>query len=66
MCQKLRSSCRRQLNLSLCSLDDLSEAFNNGLELTQITGINNSGEITGFYSGANGVFHGFVSTHHRG
>jgi len=40
-------------------LDDPAEAFNNGVEVTQITGINNSGEITGFYSDANGVFHGF-------
>jgi uncharacterized membrane protein len=43
-------------------LDDPSEAFNNGVEVTQITGINNSGEITGFYSDANGVFHSFVAT----
>jgi uncharacterized membrane protein len=43
-------------------LDDPSEAFNNGVEVTQITGITNSGEITGFYSDANGVFHGFVAT----
>src|SRR5271165_3283780 len=44
-------------------LDDPSAAFNNaGVEVTQITGINNSGEITGFYSDANGVFHGFVAT----
>jgi hypothetical protein len=42
-------------------LDDPSEAFNNGVEVTQITGINDSGEITGFYSDANGVFHGFVA-----
>jgi probable HAF family extracellular repeat protein len=42
-------------------LDDPSEAFNNGVEVTQITGITNSGEITGFYSDANGVFHGFVA-----
>jgi hypothetical protein len=42
-------------------LDDPSEAFDNGVEVTQITGINNSGEITGFYSDANGVFHGFVA-----
>jgi uncharacterized membrane protein len=45
-------------------LDDPSEAFNNGVEVTQITGITNSGEITGFYSDANGVFHGFVATTH--
>jgi hypothetical protein len=31
------------------------------VEVTQITGINNSGEITGFYSDANGAFHGFVA-----
>ncbi|MGO9466038.1 MAG: hypothetical protein ACLQIB_12500 [Isosphaeraceae bacterium] len=42
-------------------LDDPSEAFCNGVEVTQITGITNSGEITGFYSDANGVFHGFVA-----
>jgi uncharacterized membrane protein len=42
-------------------LDDPSEAFSNGVEVTQITGITNSGEITGFYSDANGVFHGFVA-----
>ncbi|MDR3632984.1 MAG: hypothetical protein P4L84_04055 [Isosphaeraceae bacterium] len=46
-------------------LDDPSEAFNNGVEVTQITGITNSGEITGFYSDANGVFHGFVATPSR-
>jgi hypothetical protein len=45
-------------------LDDPNEAFNNGVEITQITGITNSGEITGFYSDANGVFHGFVATTH--
>ena len=42
-------------------LDDPSEAFNNGVEVTQITGINNAGGITGFYSDAAGVFHGFVA-----
>jgi hypothetical protein len=42
-------------------LDDPSAAFSNGVEVTQITGINNNGEITGFYSDANGVFHGFVA-----
>jgi hypothetical protein len=46
-------------------LDDPSEAFNNGVEVTQITGISNSGEITGFYSDANGVFHGFVAVPNR-
>jgi hypothetical protein len=43
-------------------LDDPSEAFDNGVEVTQITGITNSGEITGFYSDADGVFHGFEAT----
>jgi PEP-CTERM motif len=43
-------------------LDDPDAAFSGGVEVTQITGINNSGEITGFYSDANGVFHGFVAT----
>jgi hypothetical protein len=43
-------------------LDDPSEAFHNGVEVTQITGINDFGEITGFYSDANGVFHSFVAT----
>jgi uncharacterized membrane protein len=47
-------------------LDDPSEAFNNGVEVTQITGITNSGEITGFYSDANGVFHAFVANPHKG
>ncbi len=42
-------------------LDDPSAAFNNGVEATQITGITNSGEISGFYSDAAGVFHGFVA-----
>jgi len=42
-------------------LDDPAEAFNNGVEVTQITGINDSGEIAGFYSDANGVFHGFFA-----
>jgi hypothetical protein len=46
-------------------VDDPSEAFSSGVEVTQITGITNSGEITGFYSDANGVFHGFVATPHR-
>ena len=47
-------------------LDDPREAFNDGVEVTQITGITNSGEITGFYSDANGVFHGFVATVAKG
>jgi hypothetical protein len=43
-------------------LDDPFEQFNSGVEVTQITGITNSGEITGFYSDANGVFHGFEAS----
>jgi hypothetical protein len=43
-------------------LDDPSEGFNNGVEVTQITGINNANEITGFYTDVNGVAHGFVAT----
>jgi hypothetical protein len=42
-------------------LDDPSEQFDNGVEVTQITGINDSGEIAGFYSDAGGVFHGFTA-----
>lgn len=42
-------------------LDDPSEGFDNGVEVTQITGINNLGQITGFYSDSSGVFHGFVA-----
>jgi hypothetical protein len=47
-------------------LDDPNEAFNNGVEVTQITGITNSGEITGFYTDANGVAHGFDATLAKG
>ncbi len=43
-------------------LDDPNAGFSDGVQVTQITGISNSGEITGFYSDANGVFHGFVAT----
>lgn len=42
-------------------VDDPSEKFNGGVEVTQITGINDSGELTGFYSDANGVFHAFTA-----
>ena len=47
-------------------LDDPKAAFSNGVEVTQITGITNSGEITGFYSDASGVFHGFVAAVAKG
>ena len=43
-------------------LDDPDAAFSNGVEVTQITGINNQGEITGFYTDAGGLAHGFVAT----
>lgn len=42
-------------------LDDPSEQFDNGAEVTQLTGIDNSGEITGCYSDGSGTFHGFVA-----
>jgi len=42
-------------------LDDPDAALVGGVEVTQITGITNSGEITGFYTDATGM-HGFVAT----
>ena len=42
-------------------LDDPAEAFNNGVEVTQITGISDSGELSGFYSDANAAFHSFTA-----
>jgi hypothetical protein len=42
-------------------LDDPSAQFDNGVEVTQITGINNVGEIAGFYSDAGGIAHSFVA-----
>jgi PEP-CTERM motif len=42
-------------------LDDPAAMFHNGVEITQITGIGNSGEIGGFYTDANGTFHSFVA-----
>lgn len=36
--------------------------FDKGVEVTQITGITNSGEITGFYTDASGIQHGFFAT----
>jgi hypothetical protein len=44
-------------------LDDLYEpnaVTLNGTTITQHTGITNSGEITGFYVGADGLQHGFI------
>ena len=43
-------------------LDDPSQALINGVSITQITGISNSGEITGFYVGADGLQHGFFAS----
>ena len=43
-------------------LDDPAAQFQNGVEVTQITGITNSGEIAGFYTDANGIAHSFVAT----
>src|SRR5262249_2259998 len=42
-------------------LDDPNAAPFEGKSITQITGITNSGEITGFYIDANGVQHGFFA-----
>src|SRR5579864_9348 len=42
-------------------MDDPAEGFNNGVEVTQITGISDSGELSGFYSDANGTFHSFTA-----
>jgi hypothetical protein len=42
-------------------LDDPAMQFDNGVEVTQITGINNLGDIVGFYSDAAGIFHGFIA-----
>ena len=43
-------------------LDAPFEQFNaGGVEVTQITGITNSGELTGFYTDANGLQHGFYA-----
>ena len=43
-------------------LSDPNAADIGGVSITQITGINNSGEITGFYIGADGISHGFYAT----
>ena len=43
-------------------LDDPNAGTNNGLEITQITGINDSNEIVGFYVDGNGVQRGFYAT----
>lgn len=43
-------------------LDDPSEGAINGMQITQITGINDANEITGFYVDANGTPRGFYAT----
>lgn len=42
-------------------LDDPAEGFSNGVEVTQITGISDSGELAGFYTDANGAAHSFIA-----
>jgi hypothetical protein len=43
-------------------VDDPAAAFNNGVEVTQITGISDSGEIAGFYTDANGFANSFTAS----
>ena len=43
-------------------LDDPNAGTNAGMEITQITGINDSNEIVGFYVDANGAQRGFYAT----
>jgi PEP-CTERM motif len=43
-------------------LSDPNAATINGVMIAQITGIDNAGEITGFYIGADGLAHGFYAT----
>ncbi len=43
-------------------LSDPNAATINGVMITQITGIDNAGEITGFYIGSDGLSHGFYAT----
>jgi hypothetical protein len=43
-------------------LNDPDAASINGVVTTQITGINNSGEITGFFINSDGLAEGFVAT----
>ncbi len=43
-------------------VDDPNAALINGIQITQITGITNSGEITGFYINQDGLAEGFVAT----
>jgi probable HAF family extracellular repeat protein len=43
-------------------LDDPNAVPVNGIVTTQITGINNAGELTGFFINKNGIAEGFVAT----
>jgi hypothetical protein len=43
-------------------LDDPSAAVAGGKQITQITGINDSNELAGFYVDAGGAQHGFIAT----
>lgn len=42
-------------------LDDPAASFSNGVEVTQITGVNNIGELAGFYTDAGGIAHSFAA-----
>ncbi|HEV8039691.1 MAG TPA: PEP-CTERM sorting domain-containing protein [Bryobacteraceae bacterium] len=42
-------------------VDDPAAQFHNGVEVTQITGISDTGEIAGFYTDAGGVAHSFIA-----
>ncbi len=42
-------------------LDDPAAAFSNGVEVTQITGISNIGELSGFYTDGSGIAHSFAA-----
>jgi hypothetical protein len=42
-------------------LDDPAERFNHGVEVTQITGITDSGELTGFYTDIAGAAYSFTA-----
>ena len=43
-------------------LDEPNAGFSGGIEITQITGINDANEIAGFYVGSDGVQRGFFAT----
>jgi len=43
------------------SIPTPAEGFNNGVEVTQITGITDSGELAGFYTDAHGAAHSFIA-----